>query len=554
VSFRARLFLAFAVAVLLPLGALAVGVRREMERRLGAEYRARVSEAVETLRSDVVREGSGVERRLAALAGGLAADNRFRLAVVQGDPAARRDLLDWGGGAMRVSGLDLLELQDSSGRILSSGHFRNEFDRIRPPASLVGARAAPMLVRVRRAEGDLLALARSAGLSVAGRPYTQLGGVSPDRLLRPAAGDPGLSVRLTLPDEPPLPSSGAEVVRGLAIPFVDLAGAARQDSAHLLVVQSGAALADVRQSLDRWFLGALGLSMALGLGAAAWLSSRVSRPLSELAARTEAIDLERLDQVFSSGRRDEIGALSRVMDAMMARLRSGAGRLREAERRVAMGDLARQVNHDVRNGLAPIRNVLRHLDEVAGESPDALATVYGERRGTLESSVAYLETLARNYARLTPAMGRELCDVNAVVAEVVRAAPPGRTKLCADVAAGLPSVPADRVALRRVLENLVGNAVESLANGEGSVTVSTAHDGAGAVRVVVADTGPGMTRAQLDRAFDDFYTTKSGGTGLGLSIVRRLVLDLGGALRVDTAPGEGTRVTVELPAEGESRG
>jgi signal transduction histidine kinase len=57
-----------------------------------------------------------------------------------------------------------------------------------------------------------------------------------------------------------------------------------------------------------------------------------------------------------------------------------------------------------------------------------------------------------------------------------------------------------------------------------------------------------MSRAELDRAFEDFYSTKEGGTGLGLSIVRRLVLDLGGVLRVDTEPGAGTRVTIELPA------
>ena len=55
------------------------------------------------------------------------------------------------------------------------------------------------------------------------------------------------------------------------------------------------------------------------------------------------------------------------------------------------------------------------------------------------------------------------------------------------------------------------------------------------------------SRAELDRAFDDFHSTKEGGTGLGLSIVRRLVLDLGGALRLETAPGAGTRAIVELP-------
>jgi signal transduction histidine kinase len=106
--------------------------------------------------------------------------------------------------------------------------------------------------------------------------------------------------------------------------------------------------------------------------------------------------------------------------------------------------------------------------------------------------------------------------------------------------------------LRRVLENLLGNAVDSLAAGAGEVVVSTesaARDGrASVVRIVIQDSGPGMTRAELDRAFDDFYTTKAGGTGLGLSIVRRLVLDLGGALRIDTEPGSGTRATVELPA------
>jgi len=56
-----------------------------------------------------------------------------------------------------------------------------------------------------------------------------------------------------------------------------------------------------------------------------------------------------------------------------------------------------------------------------------------------------------------------------------------------------------------------------------------------------------MSKAELDRAFDDFYTTKDGGTGLGLTIVRRLIQDLGGRLRVETEPAVGTRVIIELP-------
>jgi two-component system nitrogen regulation sensor histidine kinase NtrY len=69
-----------------------------------------------------------------------------------------------------------------------------------------------------------------------------------------------------------------------------------------------------------------------------------------------------------------------------------------------------------------------------------------------------------------------------------------------------------------------------------------------AVRVTVGDTGRGIAADEARRIFDDFYTTKEGGTGLGLSIVRRLVMDLQGTIGVDSAPGKGTRITVDIPA------
>ncbi len=553
-SFRARLFLAFALAALVPLGALAIGVRGEMERRLGAEYGRRAATIVQSLRDEIDRGGAGVADRLAALAATLEVDNQFRQAVIRSDPAARRVLLDWAGSAMRLSGLAVLELHDSTGRILSSGHFRNEYDRVRaePERLLALAGRAPILLRARTPEGTVTAVSRADSFTLSGHRFSLLGGVPLDRLVLPSARDADLALHLAIPGEPPSPRPQGEEIGELSLPVVDLAARSIvPDTGRLTLVQSGETLAAVRRGLVGWFLATFGLATALALVAAAWLSARLSRPLRELATRTEAIDLDRLDYDFPSDRQDEIGTLSRVLGAMTGRLRASAGRLREAERRVALGDLARQVNHDVKNGLTPIRNVLRHLDEVAREGPDKLAEVYGERRATLDSSVAYLDTLARNYARLTPAMDREPCDVNALVEEVARGAPAGRAELRAETAPGLPPVSADRLALRRIVENLVGNAVDSVAAGGGSVLVSTGaagRDGVPAVWITVADTGPGMSRAQLDQAFEGFFTTKEGGTGLGLSIVRRLVLDLGGALRVDTAPGEGTRVTVELPA------
>jgi signal transduction histidine kinase len=557
-SFRTRLFVAFSVAVLIPLGVLGFGVRQQMERRLTAQYERRVSDAIRAVQEDLAGEGESIGGRLAALAADLEQDNRFRLATTRTDAADRRYLLDYAGAAMRLTGLSFLQVQDSGGRIISSGHFRNEYDRMEPelPRLLGTAAGSPVLVRARTAEGSVVALARVDSLRVAGARFIMVGGLEAEhRLLGRLVRDPELSVDLIYPGKTGRDTTDRKMVAALPLLFLDLmpGAVARADTARLVLTQWPGTLVSLRRSIDAWFLAALAVTVALALLGAGWLAARISRPLLQLSRKTAAIDLDRLDQDFSSDREDEIGALSRLLGAMMERLRLGTARLREAERRVAMGDLARQVNHDVKNGLVPIRNVLRHLAREAEQRPESLASVFTERKATLDSSVEYLETLARNYARLTPATSREPCDVNAVVSEVAHAvyssAGPVRTTL--DPA--LPRVLSDRLILRRILENLVGNALDSLAaRPEGGVVVSTealVRDGAQPqVRVVVADTGAGMSRAELDRAFEDFYSTKEGGTGLGLSIVRRLVLDLGGVLRVDTEPGVGTRVTIELPA------
>ena len=82
------------------------------------------------------------------------------------------------------------------------------------------------------------------------------------------------------------------------------------------------------------------------------------------------------------------------------------------------------------------------------------------------------------------------------------------------------------------------------------MTVAPADDGK-RVRIDVADDGPGLAPDELARVFEDFYTTKPEGTGLGLSVARRLANDLGGSLKAESLPGEGSRFSLELPAAGE---
>jgi two-component system nitrogen regulation sensor histidine kinase NtrY len=248
--------------------------------------------------------------------------------------------------------------------------------------------------------------------------------------------------------------------------------------------------------------------------------------------------------------------LSRLLGDLAARLRTSTARVREAERRATVGELARQINHDIKNGLIPLRNVMRHLAQVERDEPGALPAVFAERRRTVDSSIAYLETLATSYQRLSPPLNRRDCDLNALITDVVRAAQGHEhVEVGADLT-NLPRVVGDPVAFRRILENLIANAVDSLHSTPGRITVSTqVVDREGdvpAVRLTVADSGRGMSADEAGRIFDDFYTTKEGGTGLGLSIVRRLVMDLHGSIGVDTSPDRGTRLIIDIPAGGPS--
>ena len=551
-SFRARLLLGFGAVVLVPLTVFGWRIREVMVNRLTAEYQQRVAALVSVIRADLDQRSAGIAPRLAALRDAIARDNRFRVAALQG--GERSYLLDYAGDAMRLAGLSLLQIQDETGRIVSSGHFRNEYDQSDPalPRLLAAAPAGTALVEARGAEGPFLALARVDSLRIGGRRFTLVGGIAVDSsLLARLTPDSELTVAVALPsDTSSGPDPATQVFSALAVPFVMAGDSARLLPAHIVVSHSLASLVALRRGVALSFLVAVLVTALIALLLASWLSTRISRPLTALAAKTADVDMDRLDVAFDSDRPDEIGALSRLLGAMTERLRAGAARLRETERRLAMGDLARQVNHDIKNGLIPIRNVFRHLGQAAGETPDRLAAAFRDRQTTIESSISYLENLASNYARLYPQPARESCDVNAVVRETVkRVRETGQANLRLELAEGLRPVRTDPLVLRRILENLIGNAIDSLAARAGSVTVSTGANGAAGVRITVADTGKGMTQEELNRAFDDFYTTKPGGTGLGLSIVRRLALDANGTLRVETQPGAGSRFIVELPGE-----
>jgi len=546
----------FLGAVLVPMIALSLIIRSEMASRLTDQYQRRVDALVSVIEDDIDRESEALASSLAALKEAILDDNTFRRAAVDRDQEARRYLLDYAGNAMRLSGLSMLQIQDAEGRIISSGHFRNEFDRLEPelPRLLAAARETAVLVEVRTPDRPMTVLARTDSFRIGGTSFTITGGVEVEqRFMAGLERETGLSIAL-IPagvKEPPAPRGA--IVRELHLPFIS-GGREGPMQSGFRVMYDLSGLSDLRDSIDRWFIIVIALAGLASVVTVGYLASLISRPLTDLARRTSRLDFDTLDVEFETGRRDEIGALSRLLSAMTDRLRAGALRVRDAERRATLGEMARQVNHDIRNGLTPIRNVVRHLSQLSREDPDRLPEIFAEREETLDSSIEYLDALASNYARLYPRLDLRPCDVSEaaskIVADLQGTRPAG---LIADTCEGAV-VMADPVALRRIIENLVRNAIDSIGSDQGTVTVATGlvsgGDGRTWVRLTVTDNGTGMSEERKARIFDDFYTTKKEGTGLGLSIVRRLVIDLDGRIEVESEEGMGTRMIVYLPAAG----
>lgn len=226
----------------------------------------------------------------------------------------------------------------------------------------------------------------------------------------------------------------------------------------------------------------------------------------------------------------------------LERLRSGA--------LAALGRMATQVAHELKNPLAGLRLYARHLEqrlERTGE-PEGLELA--------RKITATVDHLAAVVAEIT-AFGRppELhpapTPLGGLLDEclaLARARVPGEG--IEVVRAYDPACPApvvDARELRKAFLNLIVNGLEAL-EGRGRLTVATAWTpGDPAVTVTIEDTGVGMSEETLRRAFDLFFTTKPEGTGLGMAIARSVIDRHGGELAVESAPGRGTRVRVRLP-------
>ncbi len=218
----------------------------------------------------------------------------------------------------------------------------------------------------------------------------------------------------------------------------------------------------------------------------------------------------------------------------------------------AWREVARRLAHEIKNPLTPIQLSAERLRRnFAGGPPGAQALV-DECTSTIVGEVESLKGLVDEFSQFArmPAPRAVPTDLHRLTLDTLALYDGLFTEIRIEhaFAADVPPVRIDPEQIRRVIINLVDNAVEAMERA-GRIVVETSRDTTNnVVRLVVADNGPGISAAEREKLFLPYYSTKRRGSGLGLAIVRRIVAEHGGSIDVSDNQPRGTRFTLELPA------
>ena len=300
-------------------------------------------------------------------------------------------------------------------------------------------------------------------------------------------------------------------------------------------------------------VGVYAIVVLLALGAGGLLAARLARPLQELSAAARDVARGDFDPQISYRGRDELGDLVLEFRAMASELKRSREDLAHAERERAWKEMAKQVAHEIRNPLTPIKLSVQHLRQAfqdrAADREEILQRV-------TKTVLEQIETLSRialefsHFARMPDARVERL-NIHTLLDEALAVFSEVQGVECRRAFAdGEIVVLVDHDQMQRVFVNIVRNSIQAMPKG-GVVTVTTAVEGHGC-RVRISDTGPGIPAGVRARIFEPNFSTKTEGMGIGLAIARRIVEDAGGRIDCESEPGSGTAFIIDLPVAGES--
>jgi len=287
------------------------------------------------------------------------------------------------------------------------------------------------------------------------------------------------------------------------------------------------------------------------IAGASLISRQLTQPLNSLQEGLKKISTGDLETILPVESKDEIGALTRAYNEMVFKLKYLQEELARAEREAAWKEMAQQVAHEIKNPLTPMKLNLQHLErqmQNTGKSLEALKPDISKITGNIIEQIESLSKIASDFARFAKPVQESFTELNLnnLVSEVEELfSHTGQIEICFEKEESAIFVSGVKNDLKRVLINLIKNAIEAIPQ-KGNVTIKTYSKDEKA-KVEIVDNGTGITIDDQQKIFVPNFSTKSSGTGLGLAICKKIIEAHGGEISFETMNGEGTKFTFYLP-------
>ena len=293
------------------------------------------------------------------------------------------------------------------------------------------------------------------------------------------------------------------------------------------------------------------LSELAAVAASIFLGRALASPIKTLAYRVKKVAAGDLDHKIKITMRDEIGELIKAFNDMTGKLK----RARERERLSAVGEAAAWIAHELKNSMVSIKTFVqlfpkRHQDQ---KFVDKFSQLVPEEISRWERMLKELSDFSSNGELKVAMISLEeiLDNILDMMADDFAAKNISVEYRRQDE---YPRIQADPEKLKQVFMNLIINSVNAMPQGGSlGVVIEWKQAEGGSLEVRLADTGNGIPEDELPKIFKPFYTTKNGGMGLGLAISRKIVLQHGGQIIVESKIGKGTVFIVRLPLMGSTR-
>jgi nitrogen fixation/metabolism regulation signal transduction histidine kinase len=281
-----------------------------------------------------------------------------------------------------------------------------------------------------------------------------------------------------------------------------------------------------------------------------FITNRITRSFSFISNKMKAISLGQMNETIIWNRKDEIGDLVAEYNKMVAKLDDSAVALAKNERESAWREMARQVAHEIKNPLTPMKLSLQHLQRAIEMGKGDIQELTKSVSRTLVEQIDHLSQIAADFSQFANIGNphKEVFDLNEMIQLLTQLHfIEGDLDLTWKPEDVKVLITADRTHINRLFTNLIQNALQSIQEGSSASIIVAEKLHNKNVLITVSDNGVGIPEDIRSKIFTPNFTTKNSGTGLGLAMCKGIVEECKGNIWFETVLGKGTTFFVELP-------